>query len=91
MSLPLGASMLKEPDAIPPDCFTYTRLPNRKVAGRTALVIENSTVWEAPIGTKDRLVILVSGDTTYILGMYYETPQQLAMFEQILDSFQPVL
>jgi hypothetical protein len=53
-------------------------------------VIENSKVWEAPSGTKDRVVILVTEDITYMLGMNYETPQQLAMFEQILDTFQLV-
>lgn len=89
MALPVGASRLKELDAMPPDSFTYTRLPDRNLAGRTTLVIENSKVWEAPSGTKDRLVILVTEDTTYMFGMYYETPQQLAMFEQVLDSFQP--
>lgn len=89
MALPVGASRLKELDAIPPDAFLYTRLPDRGLAERTALVIENSIVWEAPLGTKDRLVILATEDTTYMLGMYYETPQQLAIFEQVLDSFQP--
>ena len=88
MALPVGGSRLKELDAMPPDSWTYTRLPDQKLAGRDALVIENSIVWEAPTGTKDRLVILVAGDTTYMLGMHYETPQQLAMFEQVLDTFQ---
>jgi hypothetical protein len=88
MGLPVGASRLKEIDAMPPDCFLYTRLPDRKFVGQMALVIENSQVWEAPSGTIDRMVILVTEDTTHILGMYYETPQQLAMFEQVLDSFQ---
>lgn len=90
MALPVGASRLKELDAMPPGAFLYTRLPDRNLAEWTALVIENSQVWEAPSGTKDRLVILVTEDTTYMLGMYYETPQQLAMFEQVLDTFQPL-
>jgi hypothetical protein len=80
--------MLKDADAIVPDVDTYTRLPDRMVAGETALVIENSKVWEAPIGTKDRIVIIVTKHTIHLLGMYYETPEQLAMFEQVLDSFQ---
>ena len=88
MALPVGASRLKELDAVAPDYFLYTRLPDRKFAGQTALVIENSKVWEAPPGTKDRVVILVTASTTYVLGMYYETPQQLEMFEQVLDSIQ---
>lgn len=89
MALPVGEAMLKEPDAVPPGAFTYTRLPDRKVAGETALVIENPKVWEAPIGTKDRIVIFVTKDTIQLLGMNYETPEQLAMFEQVLDNFQP--
>lgn len=90
LALPVGEAMLKEPNAIPPDAWSYTRLPDQKVAGQTALVIEDSIVWEAPVGTKDRQVIMVIGNTTYILGMHYETPEQFAMFEQVLDSFQMI-
>jgi hypothetical protein len=90
MALPVGGSKLREPNAMAPDYFTYTRLPDRMVAGLSAAVIENSRVWEAPPGTKDRVVFIVTEDTTYMLGMYYESPEQLAMFEQVLDSFQLV-
>jgi hypothetical protein len=90
LALPVGASMLKEPGSPTPDHFTYTRLPDQVFAGQTGLVIENSKVWEMPSGTRDRVIFLSDGGTTYILGMYYETPEQLAMFEQVLDSFQPV-
>jgi hypothetical protein len=88
MALKVGESKLRVPDAMPPEAFTYTRLPDQTVAGQTALVIENSTVWEAPTGTKDRSVFIISQGTLYNLGMYYETPEQLAMFEQVLDSFR---
>ncbi len=88
MALPVGESMLKDPDTPTPDSDTYTRLPDRIVAGETALVIENSKVWEAPTGTKDRIALIEIKGTLYLLGMYYETPEQLAMFEQVLDSFQ---
>lgn len=87
-ALPVGESMLKVPDAVPPEPFTYTRLPDRMVAGQTGLVIENSGVWEAPTGTKDRGIFIVSQGMVYHLGTYYETPEQLAMFEQVLDSFR---
>jgi hypothetical protein len=90
MALPVGGSKLREPNAMAPDYFTYTHLPDRMVAGWSATVIENSRVWEAPSGTKDRVVFIVTEDTTYMLGMYYESPEQLAMFEQVLDSFQLV-
>lgn len=88
LALKVGASKLRVPDAMAPDYFTYTRLPDRVVAGQTALVIENSKVWEAPTGTKDRVVFIITQGTIYNLGMYYETPEQLAMFEQVLDSFR---
>lgn len=87
-ALPVGESMLKVPDAIPPEAFTYTRLPDRMVAGQVALVIENAGVWEAPVGTKDRGVVFVSQGMVVHLGTFYETPEQLAMFEQVLDSFR---
>jgi hypothetical protein len=88
MALAVGESRLREPNAMAPDYFTYTRLPDRMVAGLSAAVIENSRVWEAPPGTKDRVAFIVTEDTTYMLGLYYETPEQLAMFEQVLDSFR---
>lgn len=90
MALAVGESMLKEPNAMAPEYFTYTRLPDQMVAGLTALVIENSKVWEFPSGTKDRVVFILTEDSSIMLGMYYETPEQLAMFEQVLDSFQIV-
>jgi hypothetical protein len=88
LSLPVGESQLKEPGAVPPEYFTYTRLHDRTVAGRTAAVIENSKVWEAPEGTKDRVYLIVNEESTYMIGMYYETPEQLEEFEKVLDSFQ---
>jgi hypothetical protein len=32
--------------------------------------------------------MIVTESTNYVIGMYYESPQQLEMFEQVLDSFQ---
>jgi hypothetical protein len=88
MDLPVGQSMLKVPGGPMPEYITYTRLPDRTVAGQAALVIENSKVWEFPPGTKERVVFLVTEGNTYMVGMYYETPEQLAKFEQVLDSFK---
>lgn len=88
MDLPVGESMLKEPRSPFPDYSTYTRLPDQTVAGHTALVIENSRVWEMPSGTKDRVLYMRTEATTYNLGMYYATPEQLALFEQVLETFQ---
>jgi hypothetical protein len=87
MVLPIGGSKLKEAGAILPEYYTYTRLPDRMVAGLTGLVIENSRVWEAPPEMKDRVVLLVNEGNTVMLGAYYETPEQLALFEQVLDTF----
>lgn len=88
MDLPVGESMLKEPRSPFPDYSTYTRLPDLTVAGHTALAIENSKVWEMPSGTKDRVLYIRTEATTYNLGMYYATPEQLTIFEQVLESFQ---
>lgn len=88
MALEVGESLLKEPRVMAPEFFTYTRLPDRMVAGWTALVVENSKPWEFPAGTKDRVVFIVTEADIYMIGMYYQTPEQLQMFEQALDSFQ---
>lgn len=88
MALQVGESLLKEPQVMAPDFFSYTRLPDRMVAGWNALVIENAKPWEFPAGTKDRVVFIVTEGDIYMIGMYYQTPEQLEMFEQALDSFQ---
>lgn len=88
MNLPVGGSLQRDPGAPAQEFFTYTRLPNQTVAGWSALVIENAKVWEAPAGTQERVVLIVTEGATYILGAYYETPEQLALFEQVLGSFQ---
>lgn len=87
-ALPIGESMSKVPGSPRPEYFTYTRHPDQMVAGSSAQVIENSKGWGIPSGTKERVVFQLAEDTTYILGMYYGTSDQLALFEQVLDSFQ---
>jgi hypothetical protein len=88
IALPVGESKPKVPGSPRPDTISYTRLPDQTVAGLTAPVIENSKLWGMPTETKERVVFMVTEDTTYILGTYYDTPDQLALFEQVMDSFQ---
>jgi hypothetical protein len=88
LSIPVGESRLKEPGAIPPEYFTYTRLPDQTVAGWKAAVIENSRVWEAPSGTRDRVYLIDTDDAIYMIGQYYMTPEQLDTMEKVLDSFR---
>jgi hypothetical protein len=88
LALPIGVSKPKESGSPRPDYISYTRLPDQTIAGSTAAAIENSKLWGIPTGTKERVVFMVTEDTTYILGMYYETPDQPALFEQVLNTFQ---
>jgi hypothetical protein len=48
MALAMGEAMLRYPETVLPEYVSYTRLPDRMVAGWSALVIENSKVWEFP-------------------------------------------
>jgi hypothetical protein len=86
-ALAVGASQPIVPDAFPPEAFTYTRLPDRPVAGAPALVIENEGVWEAPEESTERRAIVVTENGNCIIGSLYITPEQLALYEQVLDSF----
>lgn len=88
ISLPVGESRLKEPGAITPEYFTYTRLPDQEIAGLPAAVIENTKVWEAPPGTRDRLYLIDTEGAAYLIGTYYQTPEQLEMMGKVMDSFQ---
>lgn len=87
-ALPVGSAQPVVPDAFPAGAFTYTRLPDREVGGWQAVVIENEEVWEAYEETTDRRVLVVTEEGTFILGSIYATPEELALFEQVLDSFQ---
>ncbi len=88
MALPVGETLLKEEIGPLTEYLRYTRLPDRQVAGMTGAVIENSKVWEMPAETKDRVVFLTNDDQVFIIGMYYDTPELLATFDQVLDTFQ---
>lgn len=87
-ALPIGESKPKVPGSPRPDYISYTRLPDQSVAGLAVPVIESSKLWGMPSETKERVVFVVTEDTTYILGMYFDTPDQLALFEVVLESFQ---
>ena len=71
-----------------PDFFTYTRLPDSRVAGEVGIVIENEHVWEAPLGVHERRVLVVRDEVTYLLGSYYATPADLAVFETVLATVE---
>jgi hypothetical protein len=87
-ALPVGEAQLIEPDAQPPDYFSYTRLPDTTVAGRQAAVIENSKVWEAPPELKDRRVFILNDTGIIVFGANYLTPEELAAFETVLSTVQ---
>lgn len=89
-ALPVGSSQPLVPDAFPAEAFTYTRLPDQEVGGRQALVIENEGVWEAPEETTDRRVLIETEAGVVILGSIYATPEELALFEQAVGTFQYV-
>jgi hypothetical protein len=84
-SLAIGSSTAF--DAIP-DYSTFTRLENTSVNGREALVIENSQVWEGGQDIKDRRVITPGQDKVYMLGTYYDSPDDLENFQKALGAFQ---
>jgi hypothetical protein len=85
-SLAVGQSALKYPGGILPEYMTFTRLPDVPLDGGLALPVESSKVWEFPPETRERVVILDSPETTYIFGMYYQAPEQLELFEQVLGN-----
>lgn len=71
----------------PPDYDRYTRLPDTTVDGVAGVVVEAARVWEGAPGTRDRRVLLRRGSTLFMLGAYYETPEELHTFEQALATF----
>lgn len=85
-NLKVGASLTSgEPN---PEFSTFTRLPDATVNGETALVVENARVWEGGAKTKDRRVFVRHGDDWYMIGTYYESPAELARFEDVLATFR---
>jgi hypothetical protein len=69
-----------------PEYATFARLPDTAVAGQAGATIENSRVWEGGPDTVDRRVLVTRGDRTYMIGAYYETPEELAAFEAALAT-----
>ncbi|MBE2236003.1 MAG: hypothetical protein IAE85_21105 [Anaerolinea sp.] len=56
--------------------------------GVTGVAVEAARVWEGAPGTRDRRVLLRRGSTLFMLGAYYETPEELHTFEQALATFR---
>lgn len=84
-------SMKNPPPAeIQPDpaYWTFTRLPDTAVGGLKGVVVENQNVWGGKRGSKDRRVLVTRGTDTWQFGAYYETPEELREFEQVLASFK---
>lgn len=89
-ALSVGEAWSAVPDGVGREYATYTRLPDQEVGGLQALVIENERVWEAPEASTDRRVLIETEAGVILLGSTYETPAELALFEQVLDTFQYV-
>ena len=71
-----------------PEFSTFTRLPDVQVGGETGIMIENARVWEGNPETKDRRVFVRRGETWFMIGTYYESPEALATFQSVLDSLR---
>lgn len=67
--------------------WTYKKLQNTTVAGQKGIVIENSKVWEGGNGLVDRRVYIKKNGYTYMIGTYYQTPQELNTFQNFLSNF----
>jgi hypothetical protein len=85
VNLEVGSSMATE--AIP-EYYTFTRLPDLTIGGEDFVLVENTRVWEAPAGVKDRRALLAAGGNLYMLGTYYETVEELETFETVLEQFR---
>lgn len=87
-----GSYSLKNPPPaqIQPDpaYWTFTRLPDTTVDGSQGIVVENQNPWEGKQGAKDRRVLVTRGTDTWQFGAYYESPEELREFEQVLGSFR---
>ena len=73
-----------------PEYGTFTRMEDQTINGKTFTVIENRRVWEMPQETKDKRAFVSVPHMTFLLGGYYRTPQEYALFEQILATFQMI-
>jgi hypothetical protein len=71
-----------------PEYNIYTRLRDVTVDGEPGVVVESGHVWEGTSDTIDRRVLVVRNGTTYMLGTYYSTPEELQAFEQVVGTFK---
>ncbi len=67
--------------------WTYKKLPNTTIAGQSGITIENDKVWEGGDGLKDRRVFVKKNNSTYMIGVYYRTSQELADFQRFMENF----
>lgn len=89
-AISVGETWSPVPDGLGREYSTYTRLPDQEVGGWQALVIENERVWEAPEASTDRRVLIETEAGVILLGSTYESAAELALFEQVLATFQYV-
>lgn len=52
--------------------YSYTRLPDRQIAGRVAKQFANLKPWEFPAGTTETRYLFENGDNGYIVGAYFQ-------------------
>lgn len=65
---------------------TFDRLPDEKIADNTAMVFENSKIYEF-VG-KNRKWIIQKGDKTYILSLLYQTDDELNKYNKIFSTIK---
>lgn len=70
------------------DFSSYKRLSDTTVAGLQGATIENNKVLEGGNGLVDRRVFIRKSGYTYMLGTYYQTPNDLNNFYTFISSFQ---
>jgi hypothetical protein len=88
LTLPVGEVQPFVPNAVLSEYITYTRLPDQEIGGLGVVLLENNRVWEAPVETIERRTLIVTEAGTFIVGTFYETPEELSLFEEVLNTFQ---
>lgn len=66
---------------------TFRRLTQLPVSGKEGIIIQNNKVLKEE-GMANRRVLIRNQDSTYIIGCYYRTQQELDAFRNFLDSFK---
>lgn len=66
----------------------FKKLEDTIVAGQKGIVVENSKVWEGGDGLIDRRVFTKKNGHIYMIGTYYQSPQELSNFQNSLSTFK---